>query len=114
MEGTVSEVTDMKMRLFKLEEANAVMKDDIATLKGLTQVHEKSIRSTKVKVVDLTARSMANNIIIYGLTKDEDGEITKSKVLEFFRDKMKMETLDEEIEVCTPNGPKNLQLNLDL
>ena len=51
--------------------------------------------------MDLTVRSMSNNIVISGITGDGSEEKDcKSKVLEFFRNKMKMEVADTEVEVA--------------
>ena len=73
LEGTLPKVSDLSNRVQTLERQNADLIDDLAVIKGILQVHDKSIENNKDKVVDLTARSMANNVIIMGLVqKNED------------------------------------------
>ena len=68
------------------------------------------------KVVDLTARSMANNIVISGITGDsEKKEDCKSKVVQFMRTQLKIDDLlDQEVEVAHHAkgklGPKPRQM----
>ena len=57
-------------------------------------------------MVDLTARSMSNNVIVYGLKKDEEEENAKEKALDFLRNKLKMEVAEEDIEVAHRMGNK--------
>ena len=113
-------VADVITRLESLETENAKLKDDMAILKGITQVHDRHIESNTEKVVDLAARSMANNVVISGIcgeTKvpEAEGEVKqrencKKKVLNFFRDIMKMDTEEDEVLVAhrigKPGGAK--------
>ena len=78
-------------------------------VKGVIQVHDKSLASAKDKIVDLTARSMANNVTISGLTGDNDEENPKQKVLTFMRDLMKMTLDDAEVLVAHRMGKKSNQ-----
>ena len=80
----------------------------------MLQVQDKVILSNREKVVDLTARSMANNIVISGLCGDQIGqdgekENCKEKVLLFLRNVMKMEVEDNEVVIAHRSGgiPKN-------
>ena len=108
-EVAASDIAGLTDRIAELEETNANMMDDISILKGLAQVHDKAITVNKSKIIDLTARSMANNILVQGLTGDSGEETMaacKQKVLEFLRVKMNMEIEDAEVEVAHRLGSR--------
>ena len=84
-----------------LEENNTTLKDEVAVLKGLMQVSEHHIQDLSKKVVDLTARSMANNIVISGILGDQEGETgCKEKVLDLMSKHMKMTVNSDEVVVA--------------
>ena len=106
LESLIPSVTDARTRLTKNELATGKLQDDGTMIKGLLQVHEKKISICADKVVDLTARSMANNILISGIAGDQLGENCKEKVLTLLRDKMNMTVEDTEVEVAHRLGAK--------
>ena len=94
-------ITDLQTRVDSLEESNIHLKDEVSLLKGLLQVKENWLVILEKKVTDLTVRSMANNVIITGITGDtEDESDCKAKVLSLFRDKMNMPVEDKDVEVA--------------
>ena len=107
-----SKVVSMQVRMDHLEENNTALKDELAVIKGLLQVNDNNVSSLSKKVIDLTARSMANNIIITGIMGDSEQEQDcKAKVLDFMRTHLKIEDLqDHEVEVAHRSkgkiGPK--------
>ena len=88
-----------------LEAENSMLQDDVTVIKGLLQVQDKQISGNKEKIVDLTACSMANNVVISGLLETEKEEC-KQLVLEFLREQMKMEVEDSEVLVAHRLGCK--------
>ena len=87
------------------EEMCVRMMEDLKTVKGLVLVQDKQIDTNKKKIVDLTARSMANNAVIMGLLNDTPEEDCKHKVLTLFRKEMKMEVEDTEVVEVHRLGP---------
>ena len=112
VEGKIPDFVDMQKKMDYLEKQQHVLMDQVATLRGLIQVQDKAITSQGSKIIDLTARSMANNIIIQGLTKDSKEENCKAKVLSFLQDTMLMTDICEK-DVLTAHrlgkksGPKD-------
>ena len=105
LEGRIPTYTELNDRIAALEKNNSALSDELAVLKGLAQVHDKQITSTKDKVVDLTARSMANNITISGILGDSKEENCKQKVMDFFRDTVKVPDLQQnDVEVAHRMG----------
>ena len=107
---TIKQLID---RIDSLEQQNARLTDDLAVIKGLVQVHDNTIVSQNKKLVDLSARSMANNIVISGLTGDEKEENCKNKVLEFMTENMKMMVEPDEVEVAHRLGNKDPKMKKD-
>ena len=100
-ESTALAVPVHTTKIEQLENKVEKLCDDIAMLKGLVQVQDAMVRENKSKIVDLTARSMSNNVVITGLTGDSEHEKdAKEKVLTFYREKMDMETDESEVEVA--------------
>ena len=58
-----SEISDMKLTTDMLTQQNATLQDQVFMLRGTVQVHDHQIDSTAKKVVSLTARSMAQNMM---------------------------------------------------
>ena len=92
----------MQSRMDALEESNTALKDEVAVLNGLLQVNDAKVSNLSNKVVNLTARSMSNNVIINGILGDSEKEdpACKAKVMAFLRQHMKMEVQDTEVEVA--------------
>ena len=99
-------VKDLQERVETLELANARLMDDVALMKGFQQVQDKQLQQCDKRLVNLTARSMSNNIIIYGLCQDEKGQDPTQIVLNFLKTKLKMQLQDEEVEVAHRLGNK--------
>ena len=100
-EGITATIPQYNIKVDKLEETVNKLSDEVAVLKGLLQVHDRDIAECKTKTVDLTARSMANNITITGLTGDSaDEKNCKEKVLTFFREKLGLIVKDKNVEVA--------------
>ena len=96
----------MVNKLDALETENEKLREETVLLRGITQVQDKKISQHYEKIVDLTARSMANNVIITSLEGDVKNEQCKKNVLEFLREKVKMDVLDDEVEVAHRLGIK--------
>ena len=79
-------ISDMRGQLDTIETTNVMMNDHISQLRGTAQVQEKQLNTLNRKVVDITKRSMANNIVISGLTNDDDQENCKEKTFNFLKD----------------------------
>ena len=105
MEQNLPKHTELLGRIEALEVANSAMVDDVALLKGILQVHDKQIIHNKDKIVDLTAHSMSNNLLIYGLEQEEE-ELCLTKVREFLREKLKLNFEDKEVIVAHRMGSK--------
>ena len=101
-------ISDLQERIDTLESQKVVMQDELFTLKGVVQVHDRKHTATDKRVIDLTAHSMKNNIIIHGLDGDEG--VQKEKCIDsakrFFEEKMLMEIHDKEILVAHRMGQK--------
>ena len=115
LEGKITKVDAIKVTLKSLQDEHAQLYDELAVVKGILQVHDRSIHNNKNKIVDLTARSMSMNILISGIEGDPatkmaaEGKVEvencKEKVIEFMKTKLKMEDLkDEEIIVAHRTG----------
>ena len=91
-----------------LEERVQKLSDDVATIKGLLQVQDTELKMCKNKIVDLTARSMSNNITISGITGDvkDEKEDCVDKVKNFLQEKLDLEFADQEIEVAHRLGTR--------
>ena len=99
-EGELAKIAENKTSITKLEDTVAHLQDDIAVLKGFVQVQDCALTECKSRVIDLTARSMSNNIIISGIVGDQEAEKDcKDKVLKFLKEKLKMEVEENEVEV---------------
>ena len=100
-EANLAVVENNKSKINQLETTVEKLNDDVATLKGIVQVQDTMLKECKDKITDLTARSMANNIVITGIMGDkEEGGDCKPAVLTFLKDKMLMNIEDDEIKVA--------------
>ena len=105
--GSLETIKNLKDKVTRLETSFSQMNDEVFTLKGFVQVRDKQITTNKNKIVDLTARSMANNIVIYGLTPDlGKEEHPKAVTLEFIKSKLQMDIRDEDVIVAHRMGSK--------
>ena len=116
LEGLIPKVTQLNSRIAALEKQNTQLMDELVVVKGILQVHDKTININKEKVVDLTARSMENNVVITGLTQktvhDENTgrnkpENCKELITSFFQDKMKMTIKEGKILAAHRIGQKS-------
>ena len=105
LESKCAGFQDICSRIDKMEQENSKLRDDVAVLKGFVQVQDKAITSNKDKIINLTARSMANNITISGILEEED-ENCKDKVLSFLHTYLDLETNPTEVEVAHRLGKK--------
>ena len=107
LESTTANLPNLHSQVAQLENKIETLSDDIATLKGLTQVQDCDIAHLKTKTVNLTARSMANNIVITGITGDQESETNcKEKVLSLMTETMAMEVASTEIVTAHRLGKK--------
>ena len=69
-----SQVNDMAGKVTKLEAENKLLHVELQLVKGQLLKHEKKLSNHSEKLVDLTARSMSNNIIISGIPEEPFAE----------------------------------------
>ena len=100
-------ITDMSERLEALKKKTANLTDQVALLAGTIQVHDRQLVSQQSKTIDLTARSMQNNLIIMGITKDSKDENCRQKVMDVIVNKMDLEICEKDIEVAHRLGKKD-------
>ena len=103
-ESQTSQIQGLKNRIDALERENQRLNDEVTILKGISQVHDKTISNNQKKFVDLTTRSMANNVVITGLLGDTKEEDPRSKVLAFIREKLKIAIDDSDVIVAHRMG----------
>ena len=103
-----SAISDLQSRVETLEEEKTNLLDEIYALKGYAQVQDKKLAAAEDKIIDLTARSMKNNILIQGLPGDPGNhkEDCKGKVLSFLKNEMKMEIKDSDVLIAHRIGRK--------
>ena len=100
--------TDLLTRMQTLETQSIRVADDVEILKGYIQTQEKQIDQNKKKIVNLTARSMANNITISGILGDSGKESDcKEKVINFMSKKMLLNVNEADIEVAHRLGKRH-------
>lgn len=83
-----AEKADGKM-LFMSKECHAV-KHDLGIVKGVLQRHDTQISTAEHKLTDITARSMAQNMIISGIIEHTD-ENCKFQVKDFLKNEMALD-----------------------
>ena len=116
IDGAITRINDLENTTIKkleervaaLESSMTTTKDDVFTLKGFSQVQDKQVKQNKAKILDLTQRSMSNNVLIHGITPDPNSreEDCKSVVVNFLQNKLQMEIKEEEIIVAHRMGKK--------
>ena len=106
LESKLPDSADIFTRLSKIEDSVLANSDDIALLKGFSQVQDKQVNINKPNIVKLTARSMANNIIIHGSTPDMEGELCSDLVETFLKEKVKIDLQKDQIQVAHRLGKK--------
>ena len=102
----VDQATKNTEQIEELEALANTTYEEMQYLKGVIQKQGRQILLLTDKVIDLTARSMSNNITISGLEGDQRGELCKTSVLNFLKEKMKMQVNEDEIEKAYRLGPK--------
>ena len=93
-------------KIAELEEKNLRLEEDNALLKGVVQVQDRKISTLQKQVLDLRARSMANNLVISGITGNDENENCKEKVESFIRTKLKKEIKDSDVKIAHRLGKK--------
>ena len=93
-------------RIEVLEEENKRLREDVDYLRGVIQVLDRKTNHLQNQAVDSKARSMANNIVISGLTGDADEEDCKQKSTDFIQGQLRMEVSADEIQVAHRLGEK--------
>ena len=78
----------------------------VAQLKGIIQVEDRKISSLQRAVDEAKAKSMARNVVISGITGDEEEEDCKEKVESFIKQKLRKEITENEVQVAHRLGPK--------
>ena len=99
---------DYKQRIEDLGMSNAALCDDVAFLRGTVQVQERRIESLQGQIEDMQARNMKNNIVISGITGDNEEESCKDKTIQFLRDNLKMEVQEADVVVAHRLGKKQV------
>lgn len=93
------DVTDMKKSLNSLTDENLDLKKQVASMEKRLHFSENQIVALQNKIaaqheviLDLQCRSMRDNLVFHGIPEDnrESWEITKTKVVQVLKDKMKM------------------------
>ena len=107
MEETTAIIPQHKTKIGALESAVLKLSDEVAMIKGLLQIQDCEVKECKCKVIDLTARSMSNNITISGLVGDTmEEKDCKEKVKVFLQDVMDLDFDEKDIEVAHRLGTK--------
>ena len=109
------EKTVLKTDFTNLKEDVTAMKSENTVLRGIVQCQHGQIKALNDKVAYLTKKSMENNLIITGLEGDlgKKENCTKN-VIQFFKEKVKIEVEESEILVAhrsgksTPTSTRNM------
>ena len=80
------------------------IQDDNEVPKGIVHRHSVKLQQMNDKVVNLTARSMQNNVTISGLKGDSKDEIPRNMVVKFFQDVMNLPVDPRDILVAHREG----------
>ena len=99
-------IDDHAERISVLEEENKKLQEDVDFLKGVIQVQDKKIVHLQTDAADAKARSMANNLLISGLTGDVDDEKCKEKCFQFLKEKVQVLIEEKDIVVAHRLGEK--------
>ena len=97
----VDQAEDNSTRIEELEAMVSSMNEDITFLQGVVQTQDKQIQHLKDKTIDLTARSMRNNIVIARLEGDTQEENCMVSVFSFLQNKLKMEVEEVDIKITS-------------
>ena len=110
-DSIINEDTDVGAKVITAQtqaDTNAIsvaeLKYENKILKGLVQKQSKQIDSLNSKVIQLTARSMENNLIVTGIIGDTKKENCKQKVIEFIKNKVEVDVCDTEVLVAHRKG----------
>ena len=103
-----SAIEELQGQVETLQEQKTLLKDEIFTLKGFTQVHEKKMEQVESKVTNLTARNMKDNILIQGLSDNPGNskENCREKVINFLNQELGMEVDPKDMMVAHRLGQK--------
>lgn len=72
------------------------LREELDIAKGLIQKQSKQIKELKAKQVDLTARSMANNLTISGINGDTKDADVKSQLYNFLEEELGIDMEEQE------------------
>ena len=98
LEKEVVQIPELTKKLSIAEQDLIQLKLDNHTLQGIVQRQSTHIAMLNDKVVDLTTRSMENNLIISGLEDDEKKEISRPKAVSFLKDMVELDMEKSEID----------------
>ena len=74
LEAGSDDLDDKLTKIAELEEKNLMLVEDNQQLKGIVQVQDRKIATLQKQVINLRARSMANNVVISGIIGDDEDE----------------------------------------
>ena len=119
-EGVFAKLRDLKQEadqqqidIKNLQEVNAQMQDDLAILSGFVQVQDWQITSLREAVVDLKARSMAQNVIVTAIPGKEN-ENPMDVAFEFITKVMELDIQKTDIWVAHRTGSNYAGRNRNL
>ena len=90
MEREVDSKKDDMEKCDQLEERNSELTEEVRMLRGIVQVQDRKIHALNDQILDLKSRSMAKNIVISGITGDDEYENCKEKATDFAVSKLQM------------------------
>ena len=106
MESAAEENDERAIKLNELEDKNLRLEEDNNLLKGIVQVQDRKIATLQKQVTELKARGMTNNIVVSGITGDEEGEDCKEKIETFVKSKLKKEIEASDVKVAHRLGQR--------
>ena len=110
-DGLDPRASDCEEKVQHLTEENKHLRFELDVLKGLFTKMESENTQLRDKVTILTAQNMKNNILIGGLTtEDETAENSTEAVVDFFQDKLSLEFPTSQVITARRIGftsPKN-------
>ena len=102
----VDQIEENNKHIEELGELASSTSEDVAFLQGVVQKQDRQIQRLKNKVIDLTTKSMKNNIVISGWEGDNPDENCVMSVEKFFQDKLKMTFHKDDIHIAHRFGPR--------
>ena len=94
-------IQDMQITMDSLGEELQNLQEQVVLLNGTAQTQDTQLWSITHKLVDITKRSMSNNVIISGILGEAKDEDCQAKVVKFLKETMEMEIDDDkQVEVA--------------